>query len=89
MATLKEQAYMRRAGLIGILQSCFCTWPAVIYPTETGHDERCTAHVWLLNRMGASRVELSPHQCCERDHDHDGQCDVHAAQGVLRAEFKR
>lgn len=24
------------------------------------------------------------HQCCERDHDNDGNCDIHSAPGVLR-----
>jgi hypothetical protein len=24
--------------------------------------------------------------CCDRDHNHDGNCDVHASPGVLRQE---
>lgn len=25
-----------------------------------------------------------PGQCCERDHNRDGNCDVHSAPGILR-----
>ena len=89
MATVKEIAYQRRAGLIAILHGCWCAWPEVISDTETGHDERCTAHGWLMQRMGVAQPELSPTQCCARDVDGVGSCDVHKAQGVLRGEFAR
>lgn len=26
---------------------------------------------------------MSTKQCCERDHNHDGNCDIHSAPGVL------
>lgn len=26
-------------------------------------------------------------QCCPRDHDHDGDCDIHATQGVMRRDM--
>ena len=27
---------------------------------------------------------MSGEQCCERDHNHDGNCDIHSAPGVFR-----
>ncbi len=31
----------------------------------------------------------SKEQCCERDHNHDGNCDIHSAPGVLRLNKQR
>jgi hypothetical protein len=27
-------------------------------------------------------------KCCERDNDQDGNCDIHAAPGILRKKIK-
>lgn len=37
-------AYCDRAGLIGALASCVCTFPLDVEPTTTGHHEACPAH---------------------------------------------
>lgn len=29
-------------------------------------------------------VQIDAQQCCERDHNHDGNCDRHSSPGVLR-----
>lgn len=35
-------AYEKRAGMVGELLSCICTWPLDVDPTTvTGHDPRC------------------------------------------------
>lgn len=37
-------AYQQRAGLIGTLQSCICTWPLELETTtKSGHSEFCPA----------------------------------------------
>ena len=83
-----EEAYRRRAGMIGALASCICTWPSIIdSSTVTGHSEFCPAHS-ILTRDD-STVSLRPEQCCARDVDGKGSCDVHSAQGVLRSHATR
>lgn len=51
-------AYQQRAGLIGALQSCICTWPLDVEPTTTGHNEACPAHMTLVHYAGVA-PELS------------------------------
>lgn len=40
----------------------------------------------LFDTFVASRSPVKE-QCCERDNDRDGNCDVHASRGVLRSEY--
>lgn len=41
------EAYRRRAGMIGALMSCVCTWPLDVEPTPTGHHAACPANAVL------------------------------------------
>ncbi len=36
-----EEAYRARAGIVGRLLSCICTWPLDKEPTLTEHSEFC------------------------------------------------
>lgn len=36
-----ESAYRMRAGMIGTLAMCICTWPLDVEPTMSGHSEHC------------------------------------------------
>ncbi len=51
---LHELAYRKRMGLVGVLQSCVCTWPLEIDETTgSGHASTCPAHFQLMNRYVA------------------------------------
>lgn len=56
MSARHAEAYRRRAGMIGALGSCICTWPLDVEPTPTGHHEACPAHFMLTPQPEPERV---------------------------------
>lgn len=49
-----ENARRVRAGVIGLLECCRCTYPLEHHETETGHDERCPSHGMTLSARAVS-----------------------------------
>lgn len=80
-----DAAFRSRCGVVAALQSCICTWPLEVEPTQTGHSEACPAHAMLMNTM----TPLKPGQCCARDIACVGSCDVHSMPGALRSISER
>lgn len=55
-------------------------WPGNRPTTRLQIEENCKKLVEeLKDIMNAKRA-----QCCVRDHNYDGNCDIHSAPGVLR-----
>ena len=54
---LLDEAFRRRQGQQGALQSCLCAYPLRRYATQTLHDERCPAHVILRLRAMAEEIK--------------------------------
>lgn len=52
-AAARREAHRTRAGLIGLLECCRCTYPLVRHATATEHDERCPAHAMTLSARAA------------------------------------
>lgn len=53
-----EEAYRRRAGIIGTLHYCMCAFPIEAYPTRSKHADSCPAHIVLVARGTESEHEL-------------------------------
>jgi hypothetical protein len=49
-----EAARRVRAGMIGVLESCRCTYPMERHPTSTEHDDACPAHWMTLSARAAA-----------------------------------
>lgn len=56
-----EEAFRRRAGVIGALQSCLCTYPFVNAEASrsTGHAPWCPAHAMLEFLQARERADLT------------------------------
>jgi hypothetical protein len=52
---LREQAYRARAGMIGELTSCICSYPLERFDTSSGHHEACAAHLCHLSMIEVVR----------------------------------
>lgn len=50
----REKAFRLRAGTIGMLQSCLCSFPIVQSDTTSKHEEWCPAHHLLLSYQRAN-----------------------------------
>ncbi len=54
---LHEKAYRERAGMIGWLSMCICTWPLEIEPaTLTGHSQFCPTDRSVVNEHARLRA---------------------------------
>lgn len=56
---LREEAYRARAGVIGIMTSCICTYPVEQEATSTGHSEFCPSHLMITARAAAKDAALA------------------------------
>jgi hypothetical protein len=52
---LREEAYRARAGMIGELATCICTYPLEHFETTSGHHETCAAHAYHLSTVEVAR----------------------------------
>ena len=43
------RAFRMRAGMVGVLQACLCTYPIEIALTESEHQLWCPAHVTFMS----------------------------------------
>lgn len=50
----RELAHRLRAGIIGLLECCRCTYPLVHHETTTGHEKTCPSHGMTLSARSAS-----------------------------------
>jgi hypothetical protein len=48
-----RQAHAARAGIIGLLECCRCSFPVERAATDTEHDELCPAHGMTLSARAA------------------------------------
>lgn len=53
-----DAARRARAGVIGLLECCRCTYgtEAHTFTTESGHDEDCPAHAMTMSARAARQV---------------------------------
>ena len=52
---LREEAYRVRAGAIGLLTCCSCTYPLEQHATSTFHALDCQAHTMTLSAMNVGK----------------------------------
>ena len=63
------------------------TGERTFYPSMLGESLRSKILAWQAHNRSAE-VRLAPGQCCPRDDDGDGNCDIHESPGVLRQPRK-
>lgn len=56
---VREAAYRARAGVIGIMTSCICTYPVEQEATSTGHSEFCPSHLMITARAARADATLA------------------------------
>ena len=54
-----EAAFQARAGAIGIMASCICTYPIEPHETPTGHSEFCPSHLMITARAAAQDAAIA------------------------------
>lgn len=55
-AQQRRYAQRVRAGVIGLLECCRCTYPVEHHETVSGHDEGCPAHGMTISARAVSKA---------------------------------